>query len=199
MAPRKRPGLPAKDRASTDSAQKRTKRAGVQKPKRKDKKAKTTRRKTSTDHGATVKEDSDPGFDLSLHKDDDLESGPNHQNTLESVRRGRTKKKEERYMDDFLRDESADPLRRSDRWVPDIASRKRPVEKPEDIPYQLRMSYCMMEEYIYRQSLTEEEVLALPLIDEVFLFRQGGPRPATPPGFHWDDEKVLVRNAIHPE
>lgn len=115
-------------------------------------------------------------------------------------KRGGKKKIEEKFMDDFLLDDElpeeeegkAEHLNRSERYIPDIELRKRPVTKPANVPYQLWMAYCMMEEFIYRQSLTEEEVLASPLIDDVLLFRQGGPKPCSPPGFKWDEDGNLV-------
>ena len=104
------------------------------------------------------------------------------------------KKKKEKFMEDELLTEAqkSDKLRRYDRWIPDIGHRKRVATRPDSVPYELWMSYCMMDEYIYRQSLTAQEVAALPLIDEVFLHKQDGPKPITPPGFRWDEEKELV-------
>ena len=98
------------------------------------------------------------------------------------------RKKKEKFMDDDLLTaaEKADKMRRSDRWIPDIGLRRRVATKPESVPHELWMSYCMMDEYIYRQSLTDDEVTLLPFIDEVFIYKQDGPKPKTPPGFCWD-------------
>ena len=109
-------------------------------------------------------------------------------------KRKRGRKKKEKFMDDDLLTvaEKADKLRRSDRWIPDIGLRKRVAMKPESVPYELWMSYCMMDEYIYRQSLSDEDVALLPFIDEVFRYKQDGPKPKTPPGFCWDAERDLA-------
>ncbi|KAI1141989.1 hypothetical protein F5Y05DRAFT_369375 [Hypoxylon sp. FL0543] len=121
-------------------------------------------------------------------------------------KRGRKKKKpaEEMYMDDFLlSDEEGEAgeglgkegergLRREDRWIPDIEHRGRPARKPKNVPYQIWMSYTLLDDYIYRQSLTDEEALTHPLMDDVYLFQNGGPQPVTPAGFQWNDRRRLV-------
>ncbi|KAI1410306.1 hypothetical protein F5Y13DRAFT_202444 [Hypoxylon sp. FL1857] len=118
------------------------------------------------------------------------------------TKRGRKPKKpaEEMYMDDFLlSDEESeaggkegDLLHRGDRWIPDMEHRGRPTRKPKNVPYQLWMSYTLMDDYIYRQSLTKEEALKHPLMDDVYAFQSGGPQPVTPTGFQWNDRRALV-------
>ncbi|KAI1083661.1 hypothetical protein F5B20DRAFT_595595 [Whalleya microplaca] len=114
--------------------------------------------------------------------------------------RWRKSKKEKKYMDDFLSpdDEKEDDqdedqsLKRSLRWVPDMEHRPRISRKPANVPYQLWMAYCSLDDYIYRYSLTKEETLAHPLLDEVYRFELGGPQPVPPPGFQWNDDKLLA-------
>ncbi|KAI0848048.1 hypothetical protein F5Y00DRAFT_270477 [Daldinia vernicosa] len=113
--------------------------------------------------------------------------------------RGRKKKSEEdMYMDDFLLsdEETGHPggLRRAERWIPEMEHRRRPGQKPRNIPSQLWMSYCLMDDYIYRQSLTDEEVLAHPLMDDVLEYQQGGSsaKVVPPPGFQWNEKRRLV-------
>ncbi|KAI0128117.1 hypothetical protein F4776DRAFT_629313 [Hypoxylon sp. NC0597] len=118
-------------------------------------------------------------------------------------KRGRKRKRaEEMYMDDILLSdegetgkgsgEGGDRLRRADRWIPDIEHRVRIASKPKNVPCQMWMSYTLLDDYIYRQSLTEEQVLTHPLMDEIYTFQNGGPKPTTPPGFQWGDRKRLV-------
>ncbi|KAI5862029.1 hypothetical protein GGS23DRAFT_611236 [Durotheca rogersii] len=120
-------------------------------------------------------------------------------------RRGRRNTRDkERYMDDFLlsdeeegggahrEDEGGDRLQRADRWLPDVEHRRRPSEKPKNIPQSLWMSYCLMDDYIYRYSLSDDEVRALPLMDDIYNFQNGGPQPITPAGFQWDKNGTLV-------
>ena len=109
-------------------------------------------------------------------------------------RKRNTKKKKEKFMEDDLLTpaQKSDKTRRNDRWIPDIGFRKRVATRPDSVPQELWMSYCMMDAYIYRESLSAEEVSDLPLIDEVFSYKQDGPKPTTPTGFCWDDEKELV-------
>lgn len=201
MAPRKQQIRAAKDGASTtDQVKKLTTKAGVQKSKGRGKNTKKdTPSKIKSDHAAILNEVLSSENDLSPLLDDELKTGPSGRTPAKKTparkRGGKKKKKEEKFMDDFLTpEEAADQLRRSERWIPDIELRTRPTTKPDSIPIQLWMSYCMMEEFVYRQSLTEEEVLSLPLIDDVFIYKQGGPMPSAPPGYYWDEEKNLVPN-----
>ncbi|KAI1474580.1 hypothetical protein K445DRAFT_14084 [Daldinia sp. EC12] len=114
------------------------------------------------------------------------------------IRNKKKKSEEDMYMDDFLLSEEEDRqpggLRRAERWIPDIEHRRRVGRKPQNVPSQLWMSYCLMDDYIYRQSLTEEEVLAHPLLDDVLEFQQGGnsTKPIPPVGYRWDDKRKLV-------
>ncbi|KAI0888587.1 uncharacterized protein GGS22DRAFT_60845 [Annulohypoxylon maeteangense] len=107
------------------------------------------------------------------------------------------------YMDYFLKSDEdgeedtkggkgTEQLRRGDRWIPDIEHRGRPSRKPEAVPYQIWMAYSLMDDYIYRHSITREEVLTHPLMDDVYSFQNGGPQPVTPAGFRWDEWKNLV-------
>ncbi|KAI8958345.1 hypothetical protein F5Y11DRAFT_43094 [Daldinia sp. FL1419] len=118
-----------------------------------------------------------------------------------SKRKSRNRKKkseEEKYLDDFLlsdeEDERTLSLRRSDRWIPDMEHRRRIAQKPKNVPSQLWMSYSLMDEYIFRQSLSDEEILKYPLIDDVFEFQNssGDAGPPLPPGFQWNDKRRLV-------
>ncbi|KAH9986838.1 hypothetical protein F4779DRAFT_291730 [Xylariaceae sp. FL0662B] len=111
------------------------------------------------------------------------------------------KKREKLYMDEFLdhdggeednnqdRDEA---LKRHLRWVPEMEHRPHISRKPDNVPQGLWTAYSSLNEYMYRYSLTKEEVLAHPLMDDVWEFQIGGPQPAAPPGFQWNDEKTLV-------
>ncbi|KAI0841336.1 hypothetical protein F5Y06DRAFT_285457 [Hypoxylon sp. FL0890] len=119
-------------------------------------------------------------------------------------KRGRKKKPaEEMYMDDFLLSDEGETgefpgkeaggrVRRDDRWIPDMEHRGRLARKPKNVPYQIWMSYNLLDDYIYRQSLTDEEALKHPLLDDVYTFQTGGPKPATPAGFQWNDRRRLV-------
>ncbi|KAL7627262.1 hypothetical protein AAE478_001451 [Parahypoxylon ruwenzoriense] len=109
----------------------------------------------------------------------------------------------DRYMDDFLlsdeegeemqgKGEEGDRLQRADRWIPDMEHRSRPSRKPKNVPYQLWMSYSLLDDYIYRYSLSDEEAQSLPLVDDIYAFQNGGSKPVTPAGFRWDDKKRLV-------
>lgn len=120
---------------------------------------------------------------------------------LPKAKRGRSKKKkseEDMYMDDFLLsdDEFGHPgdLRRAERWIPDMEHRRRLDQKPKNVPSQLWMSYCLMDDYMYRQSLTDEEVLEHPLMDDVLAFQHGGSsdKVVPPPGFQWNERRRLV-------
>lgn len=119
-------------------------------------------------------------------------------------RRGRPRKKraEELYMDEFLdsdADEAAQAgqgessqVRWGNRWIPDMENRRRVAGRPKGVPFQLWMSYCFLDDYMYRHSLTEEELLKLPLLDDVLVFQSGGEQPAAPEGYQWDERKHLV-------
>ncbi|KAF3062197.1 hypothetical protein GL218_03617 [Daldinia childiae] len=120
---------------------------------------------------------------------------------LPKAKRGRGKKKkseEDMYMDDLLLSDEefghAGGLQRAERWIPDMQHRRRLNQKPKNVPSQLWMSYCLMDDYMYRQSLADEEVLALPLMDDVLEFQHGGSsdKAVPPPGFQWNEKRRLV-------
>ncbi|KAI1373968.1 hypothetical protein F4677DRAFT_427792 [Hypoxylon crocopeplum] len=107
--------------------------------------------------------------------------------------------KEDKYMDNFLLSDEdvegegeGEQLWRQDRWIPDIEHRWRVTQKPKNVPHQIWMSYTLLDDYIYRQSLTDDEARSFPLIDDVFIFQNGGPQPAAPAGFQWDKNDRLV-------
>ncbi len=163
----------------------------------------TTDKKTNGDTEMALSgQDIDLDLYLGSFSDEGFKTGSNDRTPAKRApgrkRSGKKKKKkqQENFMDDLLASdgetEKVDRLRRSVCWIPDMEHRKHPTTKPDKVPSQLWMSYCMMEEFVYRQALTEEEVLSLPLIDDVFIYKQGGSRPLPPPGFHWDDNRNLV-------
>ncbi|KAI6085745.1 hypothetical protein F4821DRAFT_279083 [Hypoxylon rubiginosum] len=130
-------------------------------------------------------------------------------------KRGRPKKKrdEDMYMDEFLLSDEEEPapqvaaggqtaaaaaaaaaknLRRGDRWIPELEHRRRITKKPANVPHGLWMSYRFFDDYMYRMSLTEEEVLSHPLMDEVFSFQNNGHRPpVAPEGFWWEGKELV--------
>ncbi|KAI0597476.1 hypothetical protein F4775DRAFT_602696 [Biscogniauxia sp. FL1348] len=124
------------------------------------------------------------------------------------AKRGRPSRKatvvpraEKKFMDDIFGsdddDDEADTadrrrLQRGDRWIPDMEHRGRPAHRPPHVAHQLWMSYCLLDDYIYRESLTPDEVVAFPLMDDVYTYQHGGPKPITPPGFRWDRHRQLV-------
>ncbi|KAI2607238.1 uncharacterized protein GGS25DRAFT_532433 [Hypoxylon fragiforme] len=121
--------------------------------------------------------------------------------------RKKRKRAPRKFMDDFLASDAEEPeeeeegytdversdqqLRRKDRWVPDMEHRSRPTTRPKGIPHALWMSYCLLDDYIYRHSLTPEEIRTHPLMDDVYMFQSGGPQPVTPAGFRWNDYQKL--------
>lgn len=183
MAPRKQPRRAAKDDTTTTGQNKKlTTKAAVQKAESKNKNAKKGAGKNTKRNEVILNQ--------VINLGDDPKNMP-------VIRKRGGRKRGKNFMDEFLAsEEPIDQLSRSERWIPDMESRLRPTTKPDSVPLQLWMSYCMMDEFVYRQSLTDEEILALPLIDDVFLFKQGGPMPSAPPGFHWDDEKNLVPSGL---
>ncbi|KAI1759780.1 hypothetical protein GGR53DRAFT_512554 [Hypoxylon sp. FL1150] len=114
------------------------------------------------------------------------------------------------YMDEFLLSDEEEPapgtpgqgqapgkgLRRGDRWIPEIEHRRRATRKPAGVPHGLWMSYRFLDDYMYRMALTEEEVLAHPLLDDMYCFQSGGPQPVTPPGFRWDEKELVPFKAV---
>ncbi|KAI1100465.1 hypothetical protein F4804DRAFT_348537 [Jackrogersella minutella] len=123
-------------------------------------------------------------------------------------KRGRKKRRqsEDMYMDDFLlsdadgeeeagknkEEKEGKKLQRGERWIPELAHRGRVSRKPRNVPFQTWMAYCQLDDYIYRCSLTDEEILTHPLMDDVYSFQNGGSKPVTPAGFQWDERKNLV-------
>ncbi|KAI1638684.1 hypothetical protein F4809DRAFT_599282 [Biscogniauxia mediterranea] len=111
-------------------------------------------------------------------------------------RRATVPKAEKKFMDDIFGSDdeagAADQLQRGDRWIPDMEHRGRPARRPPHVPHQLWMSYCLLDDYIYRESLTPGEVLSFPLMDDVYTYQHGGPKPITPPGFRWDRHRQLM-------
>jgi hypothetical protein len=108
---------------------------------------------------------------------------------------GRRSKYTKRYMDEteFLEPDDDDELRLSSRHVPHIGLRRRVGRKPANVPFSIWMAYKQIDDYVYRQSLTEREILALPFDDDAFAFQShDGTKPSLPPGFSWDDKRRLV-------
>ncbi|XXG99469.1 hypothetical protein Hte_005808 [Hypoxylon texense] len=109
--------------------------------------------------------------------------------------------KEELYMDEFLASDAEEvketqaqpiPLRRGDRWIPEIEHRRRVTKRPSNVPSQVWISYCLLDDYIYRNSLSDEEVLKLPFLDDVLDFQMGRGQPVALEGYHWNSKKHLV-------
>ncbi|KAI2602145.1 hypothetical protein GGR54DRAFT_535129 [Hypoxylon sp. NC1633] len=131
---------------------------------------------------------------------------PNAKSAKKKRGRGKKKPESEMYMDDILLSDKEEDegdkakevvgdgrLRREDRWIPDMEHRgKRPEQKPKLVPYQVWMSYCLLDDYIYRNSLTADQIRKHPLMDEVYSFQNGGQQPVTPAGFQWDGRQRLV-------
>ncbi|KAJ0110099.1 hypothetical protein J7T55_014902 [Diaporthe amygdali] len=107
------------------------------------------------------------------------------------ARRGRAGKG---YVDagEILGLDENDELGLSARHIPQIGLRRRVGRKPAKVPFSLWMAYHQMDDFIYRNSLSKEEVVALPTDDDVFDFHIGGDAPSLPPDFAWDDKKRLV-------
>lgn len=108
-----------------------------------------------------------------------------------SGRRGRSKKN---WVDaeEILDLDENDHLGLSGRHIPQIGLRRRVGKKPTKVPFSLWMAYYQLDDFIYRNSLSEEEVVALPTDDEVFDFHSGGGAPSLPPDFAWDAKKRLA-------
>ncbi|KAI0406887.1 hypothetical protein F4802DRAFT_556501 [Xylaria palmicola] len=109
-------------------------------------------------------------------------------------RHGRAEKK---YMDDLPSTEHAvgDGLQRGQRWIPDFEHRTRPTHQPHAVPFSLWLAYRHLDDYIYRHSLSQAEVEALPLLEDVHEYQNSdgrGPKPITPPGYQWDKNLELV-------
>lgn len=120
--------------------------------------------------------------------------GPPPNNTRKNGRRGRMAKPK-RVIDtaEFLEPDQNDVLGLSGRHIPQIGQRRRVGRKPAACPFSIWMAYKQLDDFVYRHSLSDEEVVALPTDDEAFIF-QGGDcdEPSLPPGFSWDENKRLV-------
>ncbi|KAL1867881.1 hypothetical protein Daus18300_006156 [Diaporthe australafricana] len=105
-----------------------------------------------------------------------------------SGRRGRPKKAcvDEGEIFDF---DEHDKLGLSGRHIPQIGLRRRVCKKPAKVAFSIWMAYSQLDDFIYRNSLAEDEVLALPTDDQVFDFHNGGEAPSLPPDLAWDDKK----------
>ncbi|KAJ8125509.1 hypothetical protein O1611_g8129 [Lasiodiplodia mahajangana] len=109
----------------------------------------------------------------------------------------RKSKGEKKYMDDVLTvdDSFEDELQRGDRWIPNFEYRTRPTHKPNGVPYSLWLSYKHLDDFIYRCSLSPEDLEGLPLLEDVHEYQNSDgrmPRPITPPGFKYDESLELV-------
>ncbi|KAI1126190.1 hypothetical protein F5Y10DRAFT_267324 [Nemania abortiva] len=104
----------------------------------------------------------------------------------------RKAKGDKKYMDD-VPDVIDDTF--EDRWIPDFEHRTRPTHKPPRVPYSLWLSYKHLDDYIYRHSLSNAELEALPLLEDVHRYQDSDgrtPRPITPPGWEYDENLELV-------
>lgn len=121
----------------------------------------------------------------------DLDKTPPTHNKGRDGRRGRAK----RYIDEaeFFEPDENDELGLSGRHIPQIGARLRVSKKPAKVPFSIWMAYKQLDDFVYRHSLSKEEVLALPTDDEAFVFQgDGGEEPSLPPGFAWDNTRRLV-------
>ncbi|KAI1208352.1 uncharacterized protein F4807DRAFT_430967 [Annulohypoxylon truncatum] len=134
-----------------------------------------------------------------------IQSAPTPKPTKPNKRGRKRRQSVDMYMDYFLLSDEegegekkkqggkeTEQLRRGDRWIPDMEHRGRLSRKPNAVPYQIWMAYSLMDDYIYRHSITDAEVLTHPLMDDVYSFQNGGPQPVTPAGFQWDERRNLV-------
>lgn len=73
-----------------------------------------------------------------------------------------------------------DPLKRAERWIPEIGFRRRVGRKPAGIPFSIWTAYKSLDDYVYRQSLSDEDVAALPMEDDIWDFYtcSGGDAPS---------------------
>ncbi|KAG8170250.1 hypothetical protein KVR01_000995 [Diaporthe batatas] len=100
-----------------------------------------------------------------------------------------------RYMDEseFLEPQETDEMGLLSRYIPHIGMRRRVGRKPPNIPFGLWMAYKHMDDFVYRQSLSEKEAFSLPSDEDAFAFQShDGAKPSLPPGFFWDDNRRLV-------
>ncbi|KAI1426393.1 hypothetical protein F5Y12DRAFT_713124 [Xylaria sp. FL1777] len=124
-------------------------------------------------------------------------SSPTSARASKPMALSRRRPKAKKYMDDILNveDSGEDELKRGKRWIPDFAHRKRPNHQPPGVPFSLWMSYKHLDEYMYRHSLSREDLEALPLLDDVHEYQNSDgriPQPITPPGYQWDENLELI-------
>lgn len=120
---------------------------------------------------------------------------PDRRPPTHNHRDSRRSRSTKRFMDEseFLEPEENDELGLSSRHIPHIGLRRRISKKPAHVPFNIWMAYKQMDDFVYRQSLSEREVLALPFDDDAFAFQgHDGAKPSLPPGFAWDDKRRLV-------
>ncbi|KAJ3564249.1 hypothetical protein NPX13_g7912 [Xylaria arbuscula] len=105
--------------------------------------------------------------------------------------------KEPKYMDDVLNEKGNidEEIHRGKRWIPGLTHRKRPVDQPLGVPFALWIAYKHLDDYMYRHSLSDANLKALPLLEDVHRYQDSDgrlPRPITPPGCIWDENLELV-------
>lgn len=109
---------------------------------------------------------------------------------------GRRSRFAKRYVDaaEFLDHDGGDELGLSGRHIPQIGQRRRVGKKPVKVPFTIWMAYKQLDEFVYRRSLSDEEVAALPTDDDAFDFQgsDGKEPPSLPTGFRWNPQKKLV-------
>lgn len=117
---------------------------------------------------------------------------PTHNNWKD----GRRSRFAKRYVDatEFLDPDEHDELGLSGRHIPQIGLRRRVGKKPAKVPFAIWMAYKQLDEFVYRRSLSDEEVAALPTDDDAFDFQgsDGQEPPSLPTGFRWGAQKKLV-------
>ncbi|KAI0970160.1 hypothetical protein F4678DRAFT_462960 [Xylaria arbuscula] len=177
--------------------------SGVRKPERKSRGASTRQRKKF--QRALIKQvdarDSGDAWAEQAHllglSDASPLPSPTNMGPSKPKANGYRKTKGRKYMDDIvdMEDHAQDELQRGQRWIPDFAHRKRPNNQPPGVPFSLWMSYKHLDDYMYRHSLSREELESLPLLDDVHEYQNSDgrkPRPITPPGYRWDDHLELT-------
>ena len=135
------------------------------------------------------------GFELPIILDAAAETLPDRTPPAHNTRESRRGRPAKRYIDadEFLGPEENDELGLSGRHIPQIGLRRRVGRKPAKVPFSIWMAYKQLDDFVYRQSLSEEEVVALPTDDDAFDFQGGGGEaPSLPGGFAWDANKRLL-------
>ncbi|KAI3401974.1 hypothetical protein diail_3948 [Diaporthe ilicicola] len=125
---------------------------------------------------------------------DVLAQSPKTTTAPSQIRLGRRGRPKNNYVDDgeILDIDENDELGLSGRHIPQIGLRRRVGKKPTKVPFSIWMAYHQLDDFVYRNSLSEEEVVALPTDDEVFDFHSGGEAPGLPSDFTWDNKKRLI-------